>query len=121
MAGEVYFQGNGSLKLQKPTSSVVGSVGDIGSVQDLEQGGGVVAPGQPAGPTFKDTVSAYMNRVNSLQSTAHNFAKRLASGEELDLHRVMIASEQATMALNMTIQLRNKMVEAYQEILRMQV
>jgi flagellar hook-basal body complex protein FliE len=47
--------------------------------------------------------------------------ERLAKGEDIDIHQVMIAMEQASTALQLTLQVRNKMVDAYTEIMRTQI
>lgn len=47
--------------------------------------------------------------------------EKLARGENVDLHQVMIASQKANITLQATIEIRNKVIEAYQEIMRMQV
>ena len=46
---------------------------------------------------------------------------KLITGEVEDLHQVMIAAQKASITLDLTIQVRNKVVEAYQEIMRMQM
>jgi flagellar hook-basal body complex protein FliE len=118
---DVYFQGTGKIPMRTPAPS---SIGSVGSVDSLKAGAKILLPAdQKSDPqmSFKETLGQYFNKVNEMQNTSADFSKRLAAGEELDLHRVMIAGEQAGMAMSMTIQMRNKMVEAYQEILRMQV
>jgi len=45
----------------------------------------------------------------------------LITGEEIELHQVMLAAQKAELALELTLTVRNKVVEAYQEIMRMQV
>lgn len=118
-----FLQGNGPYPLKTTEGSLLSSIGSVGSVRSLKDGGGVAGPlpKDRPGISFKDTVVAYLDKVNGLQGTAEDYARRLAAGEEIDMHKVMIAGEQASMALSMTIQMRNRAVEAYQEILRMQV
>jgi len=60
-------------------------------------------------------------QVNALQAEADSAIWRLASGQADNLHEVMIAVERASIALELTIAIRNRLVEAYQEIMRMQV
>lgn len=62
-----------------------------------------------------------LNEVNRLQSRAKGMAEEAAVGGDVDLHDVMIAGEKASVAMQLTLQIRNKMVEAYQEVMRMQV
>ncbi|MGB3261796.1 flagellar hook-basal body complex protein FliE, partial [Paenisporosarcina sp.] len=46
---------------------------------------------------------------------------QLVTGEVKDIHEVMIASQKASLSLQLTVQVRNKVVEAYQEVMRMQL
>lgn len=71
--------------------------------------------------SFKDVLSEALNKVNDLQNTAENMRTKLATGEVNDIHSVMIASEKASLAFQLTAQIRNKLVDAYQEVMRMQV
>lgn len=74
-----------------------------------------------AGLSFKDRMTSYLNEVNGLQNTADTAANNLALGDVRSLHAVMIAGEEASLALSTAIQVRNKVMESYQEIMRMQV
>jgi len=74
-----------------------------------------------SGPSFKDSVSRFVGKVNEMQLTAADNAQRLAAGENMNLHEVMIAQEQASLAFQMTLQMRNRIVEAYQEVMRTQI
>lgn len=71
--------------------------------------------------SFSALISEGLERVHSLQTEADDSVFRLASGEGDDLHHVMAALERASLALELTIAIRNKLVESYQEIMRMQV
>lgn len=66
---------------------------------------------------FKET----LNNVNKTQLQSDVMTEKLARGENVDLHQVMIASQKASITLQATIEVRNKVVEAYQEMMRMQV
>ncbi len=75
-----------------------------------------------------DLVSAFggvleqaLDTVNDMQTRADRLTERLATGEVRDIHQVMIAVEQVNIALQLTMQVRNKVIESYQEIMRMQV
>lgn len=66
--------------------------------------------------------SALMNaaqQVNSLQLNAADQARNFVLGQSSDIHSVMIASQKATVALELTTQVRNKVLDAYQEVMRM--
>lgn len=82
----------------------------------------VTAPG--AAQTFSELgkpLSAFLDSVNNLQLQSIDLKNELATGGDVELHDVMIASEKAGIALNLTMQVRNKLLEAYQEIMRMSV
>ncbi|NLY50990.1 MAG: flagellar hook-basal body complex protein FliE [Firmicutes bacterium] len=70
---------------------------------------------------FRDLLAASLNEVNRLQLDAEDKTRQLISGEDIELHQVMLAAEKASLALELTQTLRNKVIEAYQEIMRMQV
>jgi flagellar hook-basal body complex protein FliE len=74
-----------------------------------------------SGPSFKDSVSKFVAKVNELQLTAADNAERLAAGEQMNLHDVLIQQEQASLAFQLTLQMRNRIVEAYQEVMRTQI
>ena len=59
--------------------------------------------------------------MNNLQQKAEAAITALATGEKASLHDTMIAMEQADLSFRMMMQVRNKIVDAYQEIMRMQV
>nr|WP_245864132.1 flagellar hook-basal body complex protein FliE [Fredinandcohnia onubensis] len=70
---------------------------------------------------FSSFLKDAINNVNEAQQTSDKMTEKLIKGENVDLHQVMIASEKASVSLQTTLQIRNKVVEAYQEIMRMQV
>ncbi|KJS23496.1 MAG: hypothetical protein VR72_01380 [Clostridiaceae bacterium BRH_c20a] len=71
---------------------------------------------------FKDVLEQALAEVNNLQNSADSTAIAFASGHpNIDIHDVMIGMEKAQLALQLTIEVRNKLVEAYQEIMRMQL
>jgi flagellar hook-basal body complex protein FliE len=73
------------------------------------------------GPSFGEMLVQAVGEVNALQQNAGETVQRFATGEPIDIHQVMIAMEQASTAMALTMQVRNRLVEAYQEIMRMQV
>ena len=85
------------------------------------------APGREAahatagGESFADLLSGLVDQVNDLQTTAGGLRDQMITGEAGDLHSIMIASEEAGIAMELLIEVRNKLVEAYQELLRMPV
>jgi flagellar hook-basal body complex protein FliE len=71
--------------------------------------------------TFSQIFSEALNNVNKLQGDAKEASMKLAAGQVEDISEVVIASEKASIALQLTMQVRNKVVDAYQEVMRMQV
>ncbi|HID56706.1 TPA: flagellar hook-basal body complex protein FliE [Candidatus Poribacteria bacterium] len=74
-----------------------------------------------ASSSFVDILRDSIRRVNELQIEADKAIAELATGKNRDIARTMIAVEKANIAFQMMTQIRNKIVEAYQEIMRMQV
>lgn len=71
--------------------------------------------------SFADTLQDAITQVNSLQKSADRSAQDLATGRTDNVADVMIAVEKADIALKMMVQVRNKIIDAYQEIMKMQV
>lgn len=76
---------------------------------------------QENGKPFSEFLGDALNTVSSLENKSHQAGLDLAAGRIQDLSEVTIASEKAIIALQLTMQIRNKVVEAYQEVMRMQV
>lgn len=71
--------------------------------------------------SFKDLLKGALQDLNASQVNGTTAMKELATGEAKNLHEVVLAMEQAGLTLQYAIQIRNKMLEAYQEIIRMQL
>ncbi len=69
------------------------------------------------GEILKDAISA----VNELQKQSDQEIQKLMTGESQDLHTTVIAMQKADLSFQMMMQVRNKIIQAYQEIMRMQV
>lgn len=74
----------------------------------------------PAGG-FMDALRDAFQSVDRMQKTAHASAESLLAGESEDLHRVAMDQQRAAISFDLLLQVRNKAVAAYQEIMRMQV
>jgi flagellar hook-basal body complex protein FliE len=79
--------------------------------------GGANETGKSFAATLKDAVG----QVNEAQKTSDVKMQELATGQSQNIHETMIAAEKADIALRLMVQVRNKMIEAYQEMMRMQV
>lgn len=62
-----------------------------------------------------------LDQTNALAKASETLSNEAAIGGDVDLHDVMIAAEKAGVAMQLTLQVRNKLVEAYQDVMRMQV
>lgn len=76
---------------------------------------------QGQGVSFGDYLKNALDSVNQLQLNSEQAGLDFAAGKTDNIHDVMIAGEKADIALQLTMQIRNKVVEAYNEIMRMQI
>lgn len=71
--------------------------------------------------SFQNTLKSAVDKVNELQKDADVKMQKLASGESSNISEVMVATEKADIALKLMMSVRSKVIDAYQEIMRMQV
>jgi flagellar hook-basal body complex protein FliE len=71
--------------------------------------------------SFADVLKDSINKVGELEKEADNEVQKLAKMETQDIHNTMIAVEKADLTFQMMMQIRNKIISAYEEIMRMQV
>ncbi len=76
---------------------------------------------QTENKNFGEYLTDALKETNNLQNRAKDMNIALAAGQVDDISQVVLATEKANIALQLTMQVRNKAVEAYQEIMRMQV
>ena len=80
------------------------------------------AVAKPEQGSFAQALKASLDQVNSAQGNAEVLGKRFALGDDsVNLSDVMIAGQKASISFQATVQVRNKLVHAYQEIMNMQV
>ena len=87
----------------------------------MPNGGAAATSTANAEKSFGDILMDALGNVNDLQQKANQASMDLATGKIEDISQVVIAAEKAAVALQLTIQGRNKMLESYQEMMRMQV
>jgi flagellar hook-basal body complex protein FliE len=92
-------------------------------LQELHKPGAVESTGtQPAaGGGFADTLKSALDGVNATQANASALTEGYERGEVTDIAKVMLARQEAGVAFEATLQVRNKLLSAYQEIMRMGV
>ena len=97
-----------------------GRIGSVGVVEGLGPIGGGAEQEAIRG-SFGEALAHALGPVNRLQAEADVQAQLVATGEAPDLHAAAIAMERAKLALQATVQITQKAIEAYQEVSRMQV
>lgn len=98
---------------QRPSTEAPGAIASAAGIQNT-QGSGKV--------DFAEALKASLNQVNQVQAKAENLGKSFAMGDDrVSLSDVMIAGQKASISFQATVQVRNKLVSAYQDIMNMQV
>jgi flagellar hook-basal body complex protein FliE len=77
--------------------------------------------GRPAAPGFGAAIERGLNQVSQLEHNTDAVTQSVATGGGAQIHDLMIASTKAQLGVDLLVQVRNKAVEAYQEIMRLQV
>ncbi|MDF2787983.1 MAG: flagellar hook-basal body protein FliE [Neobacillus sp.] len=78
-------------------------------------------PQSPADSSFGTLLNQYIQDANGAVKNFESKSLSLAKGEAVNLHDVTIAAQKASIAVSLTTQVRDKAVEAYQEMMRMQI
>ncbi len=83
---------------------------------------GGVSGVQPAGPAnFSDSLTQALNSVNDSQNKAADISTAYERGETIDIAKVMLARQEASVSFEATLQVRNKLLSAYKDIMSMPV
>jgi flagellar hook-basal body complex protein FliE len=92
------------------------------STQELASLGDVVQPqSAQAGRSFSDFLGEMVRDVNVKQANAGEAIEGVLAGENVPLHQAMIAVEEASVSFQLMVEVRNKLLESYQELMRMQI
>lgn len=73
------------------------------------------------GPAFIQMLGSQVNELNGSLEQADQAARALAAGEDIPVHDVMIAMEHARLKLQLAVEVRNRIVDAYQNLTNMQL
>jgi flagellar hook-basal body complex protein FliE len=73
------------------------------------------------GASFENMLNKYINNADGAVKESESMALSLAKGDNINLHDVTIAAQKASIAVSLTTTVRDKAVEAYQDIMRMQI
>ena len=97
-----------------PLSFAVSPIAEPASVQ-------APASGRQAGVGFQGVLKEAISSINDVQQGASQAVEALATGQSQNIHQAMIAIQQADISFQLMMQIRNKLVTAYEEIQRMQI
>ena len=90
-------------------------------VHQATQSGAPAAPAPPPGGGFGGALNAALQEVSATQGRAENLSSAYERGEVTDIAKVMLARQEAGVAFEATLQVRNRLLSAYQDIMRMGV
>lgn len=76
---------------------------------------------QPAGGSFASMLGQMVSDVNGQQTAATQAVSALQSGQNVPLHQAVIAMEEANVSFQLMVEVRNRLMDAYQEVMRMQI
>ncbi len=95
----------------------------INNITSLQPESLVSKPAQQrgSGDNFGNLLTDALKEVNASQLSARDMQTNFMAGRNVELHDLQIALERASVAMQLTMQVRNKLLEAYQEIQRMQI
>lgn len=88
----------------------------VGAAPGAERAAGPAAEAAP----FSDLLTDAVGQVSSLDDQAASAVRGLMAGTGVDVHQAMIATQKASMAFELTLAVRNKAVQAYQQVMSMQ-
>ena len=82
---------------------------------------GEINPNQPVGDSFGNVLGKLISDVNAKQNAASAAVDGLQSGSGVPLHQAVIAMEEANVSFQLMVEVRNKLLDSYQELMRMQI
>ena len=98
----------------------IGSIKSLGSVDPRAAYGGIQNIPEPK-TSFMDQLKNAVAEVDQLQTNREEMVEQMVSGQVAEVHDVMIAAKESQLAFELLLEVRNKLLESYQEIMRMQV
>ncbi len=99
----------------------LGLIGSVSPINPAGPGSGASRPGETGGPDFKEFLQQQIQQVNELQNDAKEATEDFLAGRRTDVETVMMATRKADTAFHMLLQVRNKMMEAYEEVKQIRV
>jgi flagellar hook-basal body complex protein FliE len=80
-----------------------------------------ITSAQPAGDSFASMLGQIVSDVNAKQNVSAQTVSALQSGQTVPLHQAVIAMEEANVSFQLMVEVRNRLLDSYQEIMRMQI
>lgn len=101
------------------STSLLGGISQVGT--SLLQNDSINKSSENSSVSFADVLKGAIDNTNSMIAESENLADQFAAGKVDNMDQVLIASEKADIALQFTWAVRNKIFDAYSEIMRMQI
>ena len=92
------------------------SIGELGPLEGPSSQDATVAPA--GGGSFADTLANSLSQVGALQKDVNEKTRGLVMGEGVEVHEVMVAAAKSDIALGMVLEVRNKLVDAWEKLSR---
>jgi flagellar hook-basal body complex protein FliE len=99
----------------------IGSIGSVGTIANTGAVDGTAVGTQAPGSSFLNSLSDSIGQLNTQMTSADAAMSDFASGGSADLHTVMLQMDEASLSLKTATTVRDKVLEAYQEIMRTQL
>ncbi len=124
-----FLRPNGMIQFMPPATQFQPTRGPIPETElkqlaSVTHAGPVTGPAtgaMPADGSFGNVLSKMVQEVNAKQVSAAESVNGLLSGQQVNLHEAMIAMEEASVSFQLMVEVRNKLLESYQELMRMQI
>lgn len=100
--------------LMPPRVMPLPSPAELGKTQEL-------TGAQPASGDFSSMLGRMVSDINAQQTSATQTVNALQSGQKVPLHQAVIAMEEASISFQLMVEVRNRLLESYQEVMRMQI
>lgn len=104
------------------------NAGSLGKIPDAEMQqlsrnapAQIQGSGGPGTTSFENLLGGMVKDVAAKQAQSSSMVNALLAGDSVPLHQAMIASEEASVSFQLMVEVRNKLLESYQELMRMQV
>jgi flagellar hook-basal body complex protein FliE len=120
---KMVFAPDPAARLGDPMKDVAGAKAiSLPELQTLNPSASIQPPdaAQPS-YSFQNLVGNFVNEVSDKQAAAGDAVNGLLSGKNVSLHQAMISMEEASVSFQLMVEVRNKLVDSYQELMRMQI